>query len=102
MAKHDRMYPFSQKTPNRMEPILLFWIMNRARNPGLDAPLTWRQRLDSLRNLPLFFSLVWQTSPWLMAFDVVLRIARSAIPVSVLYIGKLIIDQVVLLTRGGA
>ena len=36
-----------------------------------------------------------------MAMDVVLRIARSAIPVSVLYIGKLIIDQVVLLTRGG-
>ena len=37
-----------------------------------------------------------------MALDIVLRIARSAIPVSVLYIGKLIIDQVVLLTRGGS
>jgi len=36
-----------------------------------------------------------------MALDVALRIARSAIPVSVLYIGKLIIDQVVVLTRGG-
>jgi len=36
-----------------------------------------------------------------MVLDMVLRIARSAIPVSVLYIGKLIIDQVVLLTRGG-
>ncbi len=37
-----------------------------------------------------------------MALNVVLRIARSAIPVSVLYIGKLIIDQVVLLTRAGS
>lgn len=46
--------------------------------------------------------MVWQTSPRLMALDVVLRIVKSAIPVTILYIGKLIIDQVVLLTHGGS
>ena len=76
--------------------------MNKARTPQPDAPLTWRQRLSALRGLPRFFALVWQTSPGFMALNVVLRIARSAIPVSVLYIGKLIIDQVVLLTRAGS
>jgi ATP-binding cassette subfamily B protein len=75
--------------------------MMKARTPQPDAPLTWRQRLNALRDLPRFFSLVWRTSPRLMALDVVLRVVRSAIPVSVLYIGKLIIDQVISITRGG-
>ena len=69
--------------------------------PSPNAPLTWRQRINALRNLPRFFRLVWQTSPSLMAFDAILRIAKSAIPVSVLYVAKLIIDQVVLLVRHG-
>jgi ATP-binding cassette subfamily B protein len=75
--------------------------MKNARTLSPDAPLTWRQRLNALRDLPRFFALVWQTSPRFMALDAALRIARSAIPVCVLYIGKLIIDQVVMLTRGG-
>ena len=38
---------------------------------------------------------MWQTSPLLTVSNTVLRVTRSAIPVAVLYIGKLIIDQVV-------
>ena len=37
-----------------------------------------------------------------MALDAVLRLVRSAIPVSVLYLGKLIIDRVILLVRTGS
>src|SRR3984957_8760816 len=66
------------------------------------APLTFKERITALRNLPRFFRLVWQTSPGIMLADFLLRIARSAIPVSILYIGKLIIDQVVLLLSGSA
>ena len=33
--------------------------------------------------------------------NAVLRLIRSAIPVSILYVGKLIIDEVVLLSKGG-
>lgn len=69
------------------------------RNGQQTEPLTFRERLEALRNLPRFFRLVWDTSPRIMIFNGLLRIARSATPVAILYVGKLIIDQVILLTR---
>jgi ATP-binding cassette, subfamily B, bacterial len=59
----------------------------------------WKERLSALRNLPAFFRLVWASSPWMTALNAFLRLFRSAIPVSFLYIGKLIIDEVILLNR---
>jgi ATP-binding cassette, subfamily B, bacterial len=59
----------------------------------------WKERLRALRNLPAFFRLVWASSPWMTGLNVGLRLLRSAIPVSFLYIGKLIIDEVILLNR---
>jgi ATP-binding cassette subfamily B protein len=76
-------------------------MMNKARTLLPDTPITWRDRIAALGNLPQFFTLVWRTSPGLMLGDAILRVARSAIPVSVLYIGKLIIDEVVRLLRTG-
>ena len=63
--------------------------------------LTMRERLAALKNLPLFFKLVWQTSKPLAFLDGFLRLLQSVLPLAVLYIGKLIIDQVVMLTRAG-
>src|SRR5919199_83083 len=63
--------------------------------------VSFKERLAALRNLPQFFKLVWQTSPSLSMTNAVLRIIRSALPLAILYIGKLIIDQVVLLNRTG-
>ena len=60
-----------------------------------NAPLTWRERVRALGNLPRFFRLVWETSPGVMLGNVVLRVAKSAIPGAILYVGKLIINQVV-------
>src|SRR5579863_8295059 len=60
-----------------------------------NAPLTWRERVKALGNLPRFFRLVWETSPGIMLGNIVLRVVKSAIPVAILYVGKLIIDQVV-------
>jgi ATP-binding cassette subfamily B protein len=57
--------------------------------------LTFKQRLHALQNLPKFFKQVWQTSPALTIANAVLRIVKSAIPVAILYVGKLIIDQVI-------
>ena len=59
----------------------------------------WRERLTALRNLPAFFKLVWSSSPWMTVLNAGLRLIRSAVPVSVLYIGKLIIDEVILLNH---
>lgn len=56
-----------------------------------------RQRLKALNNLPTFIKEVYQTSPKLASGNIILRLIRSAIPLLVLYIGKLLIDEVVLL-----
>ena len=58
------------------------------------TPLTLKDRLAALNNLPALFKLVWQTSPRMTLVNSLLRIVRSAMPVALLYIGKLIIDQV--------
>ena len=68
------------------------------KNTRPDA-LTIKERLAALRNLPAFFKLVWQTSKWMTVVAGLLRIVRSAMPLALLYVGKLIIDHVVLLSH---
>ncbi|MFD2147504.1 hypothetical protein [Mucilaginibacter antarcticus] len=43
--------------------------------------------------------MVWQTNPWMTTASFGLRVIRSAMPVALLYVGKLIIDEVVLLSK---
>jgi ATP-binding cassette, subfamily B, bacterial len=61
--------------------------------------VSWKERLSALRNLPAFFKLVWEASPQMTVINAVLRILKSAIPLAILYTGKLIIDQVIVLNR---
>ncbi len=44
--------------------------------------------------------MVRQTSPRLTITSALLRLVRSALPLAILFVGKLIIDQVVLLSQG--
>src|SRR4249920_393225 len=64
------------------------------------AKPTFKEKFAALGNLPRFFKLVWQTHHWYTILNAVLRLLRSAIPVSILYVGKLIIDEVVTLSKG--
>ena len=57
---------------------------------------SFRDTLVSLRLLGPFFKLIWRTSPPLMATNVLLRLVKAAVPVVMLYVGKLIIDEVIL------
>ena len=67
------------------------------------ATRSFRERLGALRNLPPFLTLVWATSPRLTAGTLALRLVRAVLPVVTLYVGKLIIDEVIRLAqRGGA
>ncbi|MCS3733255.1 ABC transporter ATP-binding protein [Mucilaginibacter dorajii] len=61
--------------------------------------VTLKERFEALKNLPAFFKLVWQTNHWMTAVNALLRIARSAMPLGLLYVGKLIIDRVVLISH---
>jgi len=75
--------------------------MAKTRNIKPEQKISFRERLSALSNLPGFFRLVWQSSPGKTTASFLLRIIRSAMPVALLYVGKLIIDQVVLLNRHG-
>ncbi len=73
---------------------------NKKNAPSADgnespASLSVQERFQALKNLPAFFKLIWQTSPGMFITNVILRVLRAAIPVLVLYIAKLIIDEVV-------
>ena len=67
--------------------------------PPPPPPQTFRERLGALRNLPPFLKLVWETSPGIAVAETVLRVTRALLPVVALYVGALIIDEVVRLTR---
>ncbi|KFN49015.1 ABC transporter ATP-binding protein [Arenimonas composti] len=54
-----------------------------------------RERFDALRNLPPFLRQIWQTSRGLTLATAGLRLLRAVLPVAMLYVGKLIIDEVV-------
>jgi ATP-binding cassette, subfamily B, bacterial len=71
----------------------------RKADVALANQLTLKERLSALRNLPRFFKLVWETSKWMTIVNAILRIIKSATPLAILYVGKLIIDQVVTLSR---
>ena len=54
-----------------------------------------RERFDALRNLKPFLAQIWATSPTLTISTGLLRLARALLPVAMLYVGKLIIDEAV-------
>jgi ATP-binding cassette subfamily B protein len=60
-----------------------------------------RERFGALRNLPPFLKLIWRTSPGLTAGSLALRLIRALLPVATLFVGKLIIDEVVRLAGTG-
>ncbi len=58
-----------------------------------------RERFSALRTLRPFIAMVWRASPPLMASSLTLRLLRALTPVAMLYVGKLIIDDVVRLVQ---
>jgi len=55
---------------------------------------SWRERLGALRNLPPFLRQIWDTSPLDTVLTLTLRLLRALLPVTTLFVGKLIIDEV--------
>jgi ATP-binding cassette subfamily B protein len=57
--------------------------------------LDFKERLGALNNLPEFFSLIWSCDCWLAVLNILLRVIRASLPLMMLYVGKLIIDEIV-------
>ncbi|HEX6626148.1 MAG TPA: ABC transporter ATP-binding protein [Pyrinomonadaceae bacterium] len=62
---------------------------------------TLRERVAALRYVPPFVRLVWQTHRGMTVAMMVLRLVRAFVPVAVLWVGKLIVDEVVAASGAG-
>jgi ATP-binding cassette, subfamily B, bacterial len=74
---------------------------------GLDTPVdpeavptSFRDNLRALRSLPAFFGMVWETDPTKTAINGLLRLLKAFLPLALLYVGKLIIDEIIALQAG--
>jgi ATP-binding cassette subfamily B protein len=70
----------------------------RSRGPEQPA-VSVRERVSALRHLPAFLKLIWLTSPSLTLGNIGLRLVRAALPLAMLYVGRLILDDIVALTK---
>ncbi|MEL7020314.1 MAG: ABC transporter ATP-binding protein [Bacteroidota bacterium] len=59
--------------------------------------LALKDQFSALRNLPRFLQLIWETSKKMTIGNAVLRVIKSALPLIMLYVGKEIIDEVIIL-----
>jgi ATP-binding cassette subfamily B protein len=51
-------------------------------------------QFESLRNVPRFFRMIWAVSAKLTLWNVLLRLSQAAVPLTMLYVGKEIVDGV--------
>ncbi len=57
---------------------------------------SFKESLKALQYIPRFFQKIWQTHRGLFLANIVLRLLKAVVPVMMLWVGKLIIDEVVL------
>jgi len=73
--------------------------MRGAQETREDAPKTWKERFAALRHLPPLLRIVWETQPTLCVCTLLLRLVMAFIPISSLWISRLIINMVVRVVR---
>ena len=73
----------------------------RATAPGRQPNPSLRERFKAMRNVPPFLRQIWAASPALSITSLGLRLVRAFLPILMLYIGKLIIDEAVRLVGLG-
>jgi ATP-binding cassette subfamily B protein len=70
--------------------------------PSDQPRLTLKGSFEALKNLPKFLKLVWAASPSMTVANLALRLLRSVMPLSTLYVGKLLVDEVIRLAGAQA
>lgn len=61
--------------------------------------LSLQDNLKALRTLPPFFRMVWATHPSMALGNLLLRLLKAFLPLAMLWVGKLIIDEVIALSE---
>lgn len=72
-----------------------------ARNQRYGGRLSFKETLDALKYLPPFIKMIWETNRSMTLGNIVLRLINALFPVSLLYFGKLILDEVIALNASG-
>lgn len=67
--------------------------VRRIENTKMSLSDQWK----ALGNLPKFIRLIWSTNKSLSLWNIILRLVASLLPLAILYVGKEIIDSIVLL-----
>lgn len=57
---------------------------------------SFKESIRALQYIPRFFQKIWETHRGLFLTNIVLRLLKAVVPVMMLWVGKLIIDEVVL------
>lgn len=81
--------------------ILSYFRNNKTRRDGSQPAVTLKERWAALKNLPAFFRLVWSECPGLTLGNLLLRLVRAFQPLAVLWVAKMIMDNVVLMVQHG-
>lgn len=77
----------------------LNWRGASAKENRYGGELSFKDSLKALRHLPPFLTLIWKTSPRMAGSNIALRLLQSGVPVTTLYLGKLIIDEIIARTQ---
>lgn len=72
-----------------------------ARFKKKEDQLSTKERFEALRYIPPFLKMIWAASPAMAMANLLLRLVRAGLPLALLYVGKLIIDEVVRLVNLG-
>ncbi len=65
------------------------------------APASLKENMAAFKNIPKLLALIWETHRGLTVANISLRLLKSGIPVATLYLGKLIIDEIIRLIPSG-
>ncbi len=66
----------------------------RRETPEEKNKATFKEQFQALKYLPPLFKLIWEASKTLTLLNIFIRLIQAVIPVSMLYVGKLIIDEI--------
>ena len=69
--------------------------MVKKKSPGT----SFASQFKALKHLPPFLRMMWDASPRMALLNVILRLIKAVTPLAMLYVGKLIVDEIVRLTQ---
>jgi ATP-binding cassette subfamily B protein len=65
--------------------------------PTEESNLSLREQLGALQHLPRFLNMIWRTDRRLAFANLALRLVKALLPLAILYVGKLLLDNILLL-----